>query len=83
MERNLITLGISDSVRLEGSLTWVGLSTVSTTPMCYIYHTEPELHTSQTLSFHNNLPYPPHYFRFPDWESVNLCKFQHYPILDT
>ena len=47
------------------------------------YHTEPELHTSQTLSFHNNLPYPPPYFGYPDWKSVTLCKYQHYPTLDT
>ena len=52
--------------------------------MCYIpYHTEPKLHTSQTLSFHNNLPYPPPYFGYPDWESVNLCKYQQYLTLDT
>ena len=38
---------------------------------------------SQTLSFHNNLPYPPPYFGYPDWESVTLCKYQHYPTLDT
>ena len=50
--------------------------------MCYI-HTEPKLHTSQTLSFHNNLPYPPPYFGYPDWESVTLCKYQHYSTLDT
>ena len=48
--------------------------------MCYIpYRT----HTSQSLSFHNNLPYPPPYFGYPDWESVTLCKYQHYPTLDT
>ena len=50
---------------------------------CIIYHTEHKLHTSQTLSFHNNLPYPPPYFGYPDWESVTLCKYQHYPTLDT
>ena len=46
----------------------------------------PSVHTSQTLSFHNNLPYPPFspsYFAYPDWESVILCKYQHYPTLDT
>ena len=48
-----------------------------------IYHTDPKLHTSQTLSFHNNLPYPPPYFGYPDWESVTLCKYQHYSTLDT
>ena len=48
---------------------------------CIIYHTEPKLHTSQTLSFHNNLPYLPPYFGYPDWESVTLCKYQHYPTL--
>ena len=47
-----------------------------------IPNTEPKLHTSQTLSFQNNLPYPPPYFGYPDWESVTLCKYQHYPILD-
>ena len=47
------------------------------------YHTEPKLHTSQTLSFHTNLPYPPPYFGYPNWESVTLCKYQHYPTLDT
>ena len=50
--------------------------------MCYIpYRTQ--LHTSQTLSFHNNLPHPPPYFGYPDWESVTVCKYQHYPTLDT
>ena len=44
---------------------------------------EPKLHTSQTLSFHNNLPYPPPDFWYQDWESVTLCKYQHYPTLDT
>ena len=39
--------------------------------------------TSQILSFHNNLPYPPPYFGYPDWESVTLCKYQHYRTLDT
>ena len=47
------------------------------------YITQPKLHTSQTLSFHNNLPYPPLYFGYPDWEGVILCKYQHYPTLDT
>ena len=55
------------------------------------YHTHvlytipnPKLHTSQTLSFHNNLPYPPPYFGYPDWESVTLCKYQHYlPLIST
>ena len=54
------------------------------------YHThvlytipKPKLLTSQTLSFYNNLPYPPPYFGYPDWESVTLCKYQHYPTLDT
>ena len=28
-------------------------------------------------------PYPPPYFGYPDWESVALCKYQHYPTLDT
>ena len=51
--------------------------------MCYIYHIKPKLHTSQTLSFHNNLSYPPPYFGYPHWESVTLCKYQHYPTLDT
>ena len=50
---------------------------------CVIYHTEPKVHTSQTLSFHNNLSYPPSYFGFPDWEYVTRCKYQHYPTLDT
>ena len=50
--------------------------------MCYTpYRTQ--LHTSQTLSFQNNLPYPPLYFGYPDSESVTLCKYQHYPTLDT
>ena len=44
---------------------------------------EPKLHTSQILSFHNNLHYPPPYFWYPGWESVTLCKYQHYPTLDT
>ena len=48
-----------------------------------LYHTEPKLHTSQTLSFHNNLSYPPPYFGYPDCESVTLCKYRHYPTLDT
>ena len=50
---------------------------------CVIYHTEPKLHTSQTLSFHNSPPYPPPYFGYQDWESVTLCKYRHYPTLDT
>ena len=33
--------------------------------------------------FYNNLPCPPPYFGYPDWESVTLCKYQHYPTLDT
>ena len=49
---------------------------------CVIYHTEPNLHTSQTLSFHKNLPSPPPYLGYPDWESVTLCKYQRYPTLD-
>ena len=49
----------------------------------YYIHTKPKLHISQTLSFHNNLPYPPPYFGYPDWESVTLCKYQHYPTLET
>ena len=28
-------------------------------------------------------PNPPPYFGYPDWESVTLCKYQHYPTLDT
>ena len=28
-------------------------------------------------------PYPPPYSGYPDWESVTLCKYQHYPTLDT
>ena len=40
-------------------------------------------YTLPKLSFHNNLPYPPPYFGYPDWESVTLCKYQHYPTLDT
>ena len=40
------------------------------------YHTH-------VLSFHNNLPYPPPYFGYPDWKSVTRCKYQHYPTLDT
>ena len=53
--------------------------------MVYVYHTKPKLHTSQTLSFHNNLavPYQPPYFGYPHWESVTLWKYQHYPTLDT
>ena len=35
--------------------------------------------TTQTIFFHNNLPY----FGYPDWESVTLCKYQHYPTLHT
>ena len=50
---------------------------------CVINHTEPKLHTSQVLSFHNNLLYPTPYFGYPDWESVTLCKYQHYLTLDT
>ena len=49
----------------------------------YHTHTEPKLHTSQTISFHNNLPHTPPYFGYPDWESVTLYKYQHYPTLDT
>ena len=31
------------------------------------------------------ITYPIHHptFGYPDWESVNLCKYQHYPTLDT
>ena len=51
----------------------------------HVLHTipNPQLHTSQTLSFHDNLPYPPPYFGYPDWESVTLCKYQHCPTLAT
>ena len=47
-----------------------------------IYHTEPKLHTSQTLPFINHLPHPSRYLRYPDWESVTVCQYQHYPTLD-
>ena len=50
--------------------------------MCYIPYRNQTTHTSQTLSFHNNLPYPPPYLGYPDWESVTLYKYQHYPTLD-
>ena len=61
--------------------------------VCYLgsvkqgnYHTH-VLYTipnpNYTLSFHNNLPYPPPCFGYPDWESVTMCKYQHYPTLDT
>ena len=33
--------------------------------------TNPNYTFPQTLSFHNNLPYSPPYFRYPDWESNN------------
>ena len=49
----------------------------------HVLNTEPKLHTSQTLSFHNNLPYPPPYFGYPDWGSDTLCKYQDYPTLDS
>ena len=53
-------------------------------PMARSYQYQwPILHTSQTRSFHNNLPYLPPYFGYPDWESVTLCKYQHFPTLDT
>ena len=29
------------------------------------------------------ITYPPRYFGYPDCESVKLCKYQHYPTLDT
>ena len=29
------------------------------------------------------MTYPPPYFAYPDWESVTLSKYQHYPTLDT
>ena len=44
--------------------------------MCYIPY------RTQTTHF-PKLPYPPPYFGYPDWESVTLCKNQHYPTLDT
>ena len=50
--------------------------------MCYIPYRIPITHFPN-LSFHNNLPYPPPYFRYPDWESVTLCKYQNYPNLDS
>ena len=30
-----------------------------------------------------NLLYPPPYFGYQDWKSVTLCKYEHYPTLDT
>ena len=33
----------------------------------------PNFTLPKTLSFQNNLPYPPPYFGYPDWESVTLC----------
>ena len=55
--------------------------------MCYIpYRTQSKKISNDhfpNLSFHNNLPYPPPYSGYPDWESVTLCKYQHYPTLDT
>ena len=50
--------------------------------MCYIPYRTQTTHFPN-LSFHNNLPYPPPYFGYPDWESLTLCKYQHYPTLDT
>ena len=44
---------------------------------------KPKLQISQTISFHNNLPYPPPYYGYPGWERVTLCRYQHYPTLDT
>ena len=51
----------------------------------HVLHTIPNPNYTfpQTLSFHNNLPNPPPYFGYPDRESVSLCKYQHYPTLDT
>ena len=46
------------------------------------YHTHvlytipnPNYTTSQSLSFHNNLPYPPHYFGYPDWGVLPCASF--------
>ena len=50
----------------------------------HVLYTIPNPNYTQTLSFHNNLvPYPPPYFGYLDWESVTLCKYQHYPTMDT
>ena len=49
----------------------------------HVLYTIPKPKTSQTLPFHNNLPYPPPYFGYPDRKSVTLCKYQHYTTLDT
>ena len=50
--------------------------------MCFIPYRTQTTHFPNPI-FHNNLPYPPPYFGYPDWESVTLCKYQHYPILNT
>ena len=82
MERNLITLGSRTVYGWKCLLPGQGKAGLLPHP-CVIYHTEPKLHTSLTLSFHNNLPYPPPYFGYPDWESITLYKYQHYPTLGT
>ena len=46
------------------------------------YHTY-VLYTIPNPNYTLHKPYPPPYFGYPDWESVTLCKYQHYPTLDT
>ena len=50
--------------------------------MCYIPYRTQTTHFPN-LSFHNNLPYSPPFFGYPDWASATLRKYQHYPTLDT
>ena len=50
--------------------------------MCYIPYRTQTTHFPNPVLY-NKLPYPPSYFGYPDWESVTLCKYQHYHTLDT
>ena len=68
---------------MDGRVSYLGRVKQGSYYTHVIYHTEPKLHTTQTLSFHNNLPYQPTYFGYPDWDSAALSKYQHYPTLDT
>ena len=47
-----------------------------------VLYTIPNPNYTLPKSFHKNLSYPPPYFGYPDWKSVTLCKYQHYPTLD-
>ena len=49
----------------------------------HVLYTIPDLNYTHPKTYPFIIPYPPPYFGYPDWESITLCKYQHYPTLDT